>query len=98
MEILLDKVRNIKFPLSSIEKLEDVSGENCLTGEYFSKMTAKKLKLLLWAGLLHEDKALTIEAVSNLLDQYQVSELLDKVSHAYKLSLDPTDDEKKNNG
>lgn len=97
MEIILDRVRNIKFPLSSIEKLEEVSGENCLTGEFFQKMSAKKLKLLLWAGLIHEDKTLTIESISILLDQYQVSDLLDKVSLAYKSSLDPQS-EKKNNG
>lgn len=68
IKVQMDKERVLKFDLNAFAELEDVVGS---IPELFRKLETGSLKAIrafLWAGLLHEDKSLTIEHVGSLID------------------------------
>ncbi len=68
--IVLDKERRLKFGLRAMRAFEKETGKNLLTAKGLSEFNATELSVLLWACLLHEDKALTLEDAISLFDNY----------------------------
>lgn len=54
------------------------------------------LRAIVWAGLKHEDKALTPEATGELLDISKIAEVADKVREAFEASFPAEDETAKN--
>jgi hypothetical protein len=67
VEIELDKVRQLRFTLNALELIEDNLGVP-LAKMAEIEMKIKNVKVILWAGLLDEDKDLTVEYVGGLVD------------------------------
>ena len=66
--INLDRERSLKFDYNALALAEKETGKNLLTDLASLKtLRVTDLRALLWAGLLHEDSALTVEAAGSLL-------------------------------
>lgn len=92
--INLDKPRNIRLDTNALVKAEEVLkkplpliGANC---------GVRETRALLWAGLLHEDKYLTLDDVGDLIDICGLECASDKVNEAVSLSIDKGAEEGKN--
>lgn len=68
VEITLDKKRNLRYTINSLCAVEEKAGIGfeslILTGQLSA------LRLLLWAGLRHEDEDLSVEDAGDLIDAY----------------------------
>ena len=83
--INLDKERHLYFNLNSLELIEDLTGKTI--DKIGEGMSMKMLKAIVFAGLVHEDKALTLEAVGDMIgfeDIEQVSEAIGKAFEGLK--------------
>lgn len=70
VEIKLDKLRFLRFDVNALADIEVKAGLglDTLLGE--ERVGINAIRVLLWGGLRWEDKALTLEAAGNLLQQY----------------------------
>ena len=77
----LDKMRNMRYGMKAFSLVEDVIGVP-LAKIDLNNLTQKQLATLIWAGLVHEDKELTVESVMDLIDDHsdikEASEMLSK--------------------
>lgn len=85
--ILLDKERHIAFDLNAVCALEDRFG-NCFQAlEKLRSGTVKAARTFLWAGLVHEDPALTEEQVGSFITMMNLEEislaLVEAVSNSF---------------
>jgi hypothetical protein len=67
-----DKSRELKFDIRAVKALELAAGNRplgTLIGE-MRQFSLTYITLAVWAGLRHEDKALTIRAVEDILEQF----------------------------
>lgn len=88
-----DKPRQLKFDLAAIKDLEAQLGGQPLGTivQHLSKMGVSTLITALWAGMKHEDRSLTPNLVTKLLETYikkgkRVKPLMDAVSDAIEES------------
>lgn len=77
--ILGGKERNLFYNLNSLELIEEITGQSL--DAVTKNMSMKVLKVLVFAGLVHEDKKLTLDAVGEMIgfeDIQRVSEAIGK--------------------
>lgn len=67
--IELDKPRTLRYGMNALAKIEDITGKTILSLD-LNSLGIKDLLVIVYAGLCHEDKELTIERVGDLLDEY----------------------------
>lgn len=67
--IELDKVRNFRYGMKAISLVEKKMACN-MSKIDFENLTMEDTSVLLWAGLVHEDKDLTPGKVMDLIDEY----------------------------
>jgi hypothetical protein len=65
----LDKARNLRYGMKAFSKIEDATGKP-LAKIDFNELSMKDLALIIWAGLVHEDRELTVEKTMELIDDY----------------------------
>lgn len=83
VEIELDKKRTLRYTLNALAELEDVLGVPLSELEGV-QMGMKQVRAFLWAGLIHEDKELTLEQVGDMVDFENMKEVNDKITEAFK--------------
>lgn len=83
VKITLDKERNLRYTLNSLAELEDVLGVPLSELENVH-MGMKQVRAFLWAGLIHEDKDLTLEKVGDMVDMDNMNEINEKITEAFK--------------
>lgn len=66
--IHLDKGRTLHYGMKAISLIEKKLGKPIAQINFEADMTTEDAVVLIWAGLVHEDKALTVEDVLDLLD------------------------------
>lgn len=76
----LDKERTLKFTLNSLVYAEE-NGVNIQN--MGDNVKLKDLRTLLYAGLMHEDKKLTPEAVGELIDVQNISVISEALNEAF---------------
>ena len=76
--VMLDKERRFRYTLRVLEDIAKEFGENALSVE----LTGKKLAKVLWYGLKHEDPALTVDALEDLIDLENLPEVLEAMKKA----------------
>lgn len=81
VEITLDKPRRLLFNLNAMAAYERETGKNFLDLPK-ENVSATLLRTLLWAGLMHEDKSLTIEQVGAFMDSDNMVAIQDKIVEA----------------
>ena len=64
----LDKVRNFRYGMKAISTIEK-KFKKPISKVDFENMTMEEIATIIWAGLVHEDKNLTVEKVMDLIDE-----------------------------
>lgn len=78
----LDKPRTLRYGMNALAKIEDITGKSLMSLD-LNSVGVKDLLAIVYAGLYHEDKDLTIESVGDLIDEYSsINEVADKVGKA----------------
>lgn len=85
VEITLDKERTLAFPLMSLIRLKkeygielkDLADEN-------KAQDIETILTIIWAGLIHEDKELTLDDVGYMIDITELPEVSSKLSEIFK--------------
>lgn len=98
--IELDMRREIKFSAFALMKAEQELGVTILGKNVFEDLSYSKIIVLLWAGLLHMNRKLSIEQAANLFEASKddkLAELITKLGEAMMVfhGLDPKELEKK---
>lgn len=82
VEIELDKVRHLRYTMNALAEIEDKLGVTIeKIGEV--EMTVKAVRVILWAGLIHEDEALTEREVGNMVDMENFFYVQEKIAEAF---------------
>lgn len=85
--ITLDKPRTLRYGLNALAKIEDITGKSILSLD-LNKVGIKDLLAIIYGGLYHEDKTLTIEKVGNLVDEYSnLTEIAEKLGEALTVAF-----------
>lgn len=67
--IKLDKVRNFRYGMKAISLIEKKFKKPISKIDY-DNLTMEDAAVIIWAGLVHEDKDLTPDKVMELIDEY----------------------------
>lgn len=80
--ITLDKPRTLRYGMNALAKIEDLTGKSILALD-LNKVGIKDLLAIIYGGLYHEDKTLTIEKVGDLIDEYSdLTTIAEKIGEA----------------
>lgn len=82
VKIDLDKERNLYFTLNSLEIVEDLTGKTI--DKISEGMNIKMLKVLVYAGLIHEDKELTVDAVGEMIGIEDMERVSKAIGEAFE--------------
>ncbi|WP_069649638.1 hypothetical protein [Caloranaerobacter ferrireducens] len=87
--IELDKVRNLRYGINALCQLEDMLGKPITKLQ--NETGIKEFRVILYCGLIWEDKTLTLEKIGDLMDEAitekGIDYINDKVSEALELAL-----------
>ena len=100
IEITLNdnKKRTLRYDFNALCDLESEYGSRTLERVFTvlqSGVGFGDIRILLWAGLRHEDEGLTIRKVGETLDSMKIVEYANLVSEAFMLAF-PQEDKEKN--
>ncbi len=87
VEITLDKPRHLKYDFNAIRAIERETGKNLLKDNIWRDLSGTNLLIMVWAGLLHEDKNLKLEDVGAMFDLSHGSMVTGKVLEAWGLAV-----------
>jgi len=94
VKITLDKERTLKLDLNAMVAYEEATGSNLLDGSFLSSgMSAKELRTMLWACLLHEDDTLTEQQVGSWVNPANLVDITSKLDEAFEVSLPKSEGE-----
>lgn len=85
VKVTLDKERNLRYTMNALAEIEDQLGVP-LAELQTVQMTMKNIRVILWAGLIHEDKELTQEDVGDFVDLENMQEVQERVAEAFAKS------------
>lgn len=91
--IVLDKPRTIVFDLNSFAELEEKYGDIQEVMDNMASGSIKALRLLLWAGLIHEQETLTPKDVGRLITFGDVPALTEMIEMALASSRPDKEEE-----
>jgi hypothetical protein len=69
VDITLDKPRRLRFDINALIDIENVSGGKSIQ-QVLGNMGIGTIRLLMWAGLKHDDRRLTQEKTGELLQEH----------------------------
>ena len=81
LKITLDKERTLKYTLNSLIKFEKLTGRSVT--EIGENMSMEVILALLYVGLIHEDKKLTIEKLGDMITLVKFFEINEVVTSAF---------------
>lgn len=87
VKIVLDKERHLRFDLNAFAEIEEAYGSIDEAFKAMEKGSIKALRVLLWAGLVHEDESLTVKQVGSLIGLADLKDLSTKISELLKDSM-----------
>ncbi|MDK0636891.1 hypothetical protein P5F55_14005 [Clostridium perfringens] len=80
--IELDKERHLYYTLNSLELIEKLIGTSI--DKLGENMNMSTLKVLLYAGLKHEDKNITVDEVGELVGFEDIEKVSEAINEAFK--------------
>lgn len=85
--IQLDKSRNMRLGMKAISLIEKKL--KCSISKLDTEnMTMEEMATIIWAGLVHEDKELTVDKVMDLIDDYSsITKAMQAVGEAMNQSF-----------
>lgn len=91
----LDKPRLLRYGMNALALIEDLTGRP-ISQMDMNNIGIRDLRIIIYAGLSHEDKGITIEQVGDIIDEYSsMSDIAEKVGEAFTLAFGEA--EKENN-
>lgn len=85
--IQLDKVRNFKYGMRALSLVEK-KFKKPINKVDMDNMTMEEAAVMIWAGLVHEDKSLTPEKVMDLVDDHSsLPEVMRQLTEAINASF-----------
>ncbi len=81
--IQLDRERHLQFDLNAMATFEELTGKSLFKGGSSGDMTAKDCRALLYAGLKHEDKDLTLEQVGAMITLDNMPDIAEVLAKAW---------------
>ena len=91
---LLDGVeRTLKYDLNAMAELEERYGSVEEAFKMLEKNSIKAVRLVLWAGLVHEDPTLTEQQVGSLIDLQYLQDLMGSLEEAFNNDMPESDGE-----
>lgn len=69
--ITLDKARNFRYGMKALSLIEKKFKKN-LSAVEFEKLTIEEIMTVVWAGLVHEDSALTVDKLIGIIDDCEI--------------------------
>lgn len=82
VSIRLDRVRTLKFTFNAFAEFESLTGKSIQ--QVFQDQESLGfgiMRQLLWAGLYHEDKALTVDQAGDLMEAGEGTNLTEKLTY-----------------
>ncbi|HCL01206.1 MAG TPA: hypothetical protein DHW61_02135 [Lachnoclostridium phytofermentans] len=80
--IELDKTRNLKYGMRAIDRVEKKLKIK-ISQMDFNNLSMEETAVVIWAGLVHEDKNLTPERIMDLVDEYSnITKIGDDITNA----------------
>ena len=83
--IELDRPRNIRLNTNALVKVEEIL--NRPISEFGTSFGMTEIRAMLWAGLLHEDKSITLDSVGDLIDEAGLEYVTEKVGEAINVAM-----------
>jgi len=80
-EIILDKPRRMLYDLNAMAAYEEKTGKSFLDIPK-EQINATMLRVILWAGLIHEDKTLTLDQVGAMTTAENLGTVQNKIVEA----------------
>lgn len=94
--IQLDKVRNFRYGMKAISIIEK-KFKKPIAKVDFDNLTMEDTATIIWAGLVHEDKNLTVEKVMDLIDEKgNLQQVMQVMSEAVNIAFGGGKEEEKN--
>lgn len=81
VKINLDKERTLHYNLNALEKFEELTGVT--VDKIGQSMSMKVLKALVFAGLMFEDKKLTLEQVGDMIGMEDIQRVSEAIGEAF---------------
>ena len=78
---LAGQERHLHYNLNSLEIIEDLTGSTL--DKVTQNISMKTLKILVYAGLIHEDKDLTVEAVGEMIGFDDIQVVSEAIGQAF---------------
>jgi len=92
----LDKVRNFRYGMKAISIIEK-KFKKPIAKVDFDNLTMEDTATIIWAGLVHEDKNLTVEKVMDLIDEKgNLQQVMQAMSEAMNIAFGGGKEEEKN--
>ena len=85
----LDRERVLILSFNALCRAEEVTGINFLMGE-FTFSSVRVMRALVWAGLLHDDPTLTLEAVGDMIEEAGADNVAKKIIEAFAAAMPKT--------
>jgi len=94
VKIQLDKIRKLKLDLNAMAIFEETAGLSCFDQVTWEKMSARTVRALLWAALLHEDSTLTLTDVGGFVSMENLEYVTGKLMEAWQKAAPKAEGEK----
>lgn len=88
VKIKLDKERTLRFTTKAIAAFERKIGKPFSKIDDFDDLYLDEKLSLIWAGLLHEDKDLTVDGVFDLIDDHSdIFTVMESIGEALEMAF-----------
>lgn len=92
--IELDKTRNFRYGMKAISIIEKKMKTN-ISKIDFENLSMEDTATIIWAGLVHEDKGLTVEKTMELIDEHgKLQEVMVAMGEAFSQAFGGKSEEK----
>jgi len=95
VKITLDRERSLHYNLNALESFQEATGKNLFDEKTVKQIqesiTPRDIKALLWAGLIHEDKMLTLEQVGEMVHVGNIRAISAELFKAYSAVMPEVD-------
>lgn len=85
VEVQLDKKRHFRYTMNALEIIEDELGFGLHEMED-KQLKMREIKLIMWAGLIHEDPDLTLYQVGDMIDTDNMKYVQEQMGKAFEES------------
>ncbi len=91
--IMLDRERTLRFDLNAMAAFEEATGDNLFNGTFqLGNLSARGIRAMLWACLLSDDEALTIQQVGSLITTDNMGEITQALLRSFEVAAPPESD------